>query len=258
VNLKHQIKRLLQPCLELAMRVWTHHHGVRTTVNGTPFRVDWRNRLDFLPVYDIGATQLLDSHLKPGQEAWNVGAHVGVHVLQLCARVGPHGHVIAFEPNPHAAALLKRNIAVNQFSERVTVIQAAVGERAGTTDFFVADANPMSRPERPNPLLKKTRSITVPVVTLDEWFARRNRAPDCLFLDIEGWEIGALLSAQRLLSATPLCIVELHPEAWAWSGHTRNQLEAMMLTLDLEAIPLSGQTDPLAQLGQVWLRRRHA
>jgi hypothetical protein len=61
-----------------------------------------------------------------------------------------------------------------------------------------------------------------------------------------------------VLSATPLCIVELHPNAWAWSGHTRDQLEAMMLALHLEAIPLSGQTDPLAQLGQVWLRRRDA
>jgi FkbM family methyltransferase len=225
-------------------------------VNGTNFRVDARTRLSFSPVYDVGASQLLNSTLRSGDEAWNVGANIGVHVLQMAARVGPSGRVVAFEPNPRAATLLQRNVALNGYSERVTIVRAAVGQQPGTTDFYVRGADPMGRSEQPNPLLPQTTRIQVPVMTLEQFSNGRSKAPDCVFLDIEGWEIGALLGAQQLLPRIPLCIVELHPDAWSWSGHSRTQLEELLRTLELEVVPLSNQRDSLAEHGQVWLRRR--
>ena len=74
---------------------------------------------------------------------------------------------------------------------------------------------------------------------------------------IEGWEIGALLGAERLLrlEPQPVLIVELHPGAWSWSGHSREQLEQLMARHNLKAMPLSNQSDVLAEHGQVWLTR---
>ena len=46
-------------------------------------------------------------------------------------------------------------------------------------------------------------------------------------------------------------IVELHPDAWQWSGHTRGDLERLLDSAGLVARPLSGQRDPLGEHGQV-------
>ncbi len=254
--IKSMFKTVLRPAREAALHLATYRRGVQRTVNGLNFHVDARTRLSFPQAYDVGATQLLVATLKPGDEAWNVGANVGVHVLQMCARVGPTGRVVAFEPNPHAASLLRRNVALNGYTDRVTIVQIAIGEHRGTSDFFLAGSDPMGRPQRPNPLLRQTTRTQVPVLTLDDFLAQRNRAPHCLLIDIEGWEIGALLGAERLLQLEPepLLIVELHPDAWPWSGHSRNQLVQLMARHSLEAVPLSNQSDVLAEHGLAWLR----
>lgn len=226
-------------------------------MNGADIRVDARTRFAFPEAYDTAATELLRAALGPGDEAWNVGASVGVHVLQMCPRVGPTGRVVAFEPNPHAAFFLRRNVALNGYTDRVTVAPVAVGEHSGVSDFYLAGADAMSRPGCPNPLLRQTTRIEVPVLTLDDFLALHNGNPRCLIMDIEGWEIGALLGAERLLQLEPqpVLIVELHPGAWSWSGHSRSQLERLMARHNLKAVPLSNQRDALAEHGQVWFKR---
>jgi FkbM family methyltransferase len=250
------IKRILRPVREVALHLISYRCGVPTTVNGNKFRVDSRTRLSFSPLYDVGASNLLNATLRHGDEAWNVGANVGVHVLQMCACVGPTGHVVAFEPNPEAAKLLRRNVALNGYSERVTIIEAAMGQHPGTTDFYISGANAMGRPQRPNPLLPRTKRIQVPVLTLDQFASERRKRPTCLFMDIEGWEIAALLGGEKLIPRLPLSIVEFHPVSWPWSGHSRAQLEDWLRTFELEVVPLSNQSDPMTELGQVWLRPR--
>ena len=80
-------------------------------------------------------------------------------------------------------------------------------------------------------------------------------APDLVVMDIEGWEIAALEGARSHLGRTRF-IVELHPDAWQWSGHTRADLEGLLDSGGLEARPLSGQRDPLGEHGQVVLQAR--
>ena len=74
-------------------------------------------------------------------------------------------------------------------------------------------------------------------------------------MDIEGWEIAALEGARSHLGRARF-IVELHPDAWQWSGHTRADLEGVLDSGGLEARPLSGQRDPLGEHGQVVLEGR--
>lgn len=188
---------------------------------------------------------------------WNVGANVGIHTLQLAHRVGAQGSVVAFEPNPAAVELLRRNVQLSGYADRVTVVQAAVGERSGETDFFVAGADPMGRPGRANPLLGETTRISVPVITLDGYLKSQPGRPDCIVMDIEGWEIAALRGARTILELEPfpILIVELHQDAWEWSGHCREDLETLLREYNLSVQPLSGQGDPLAQYGRVVLYR---
>ncbi|MGO8833996.1 MAG: FkbM family methyltransferase [Roseiarcus sp.] len=64
----------------------------------------------------------------------DVGAHVGIHTLRFADRVREAGHVMAVEPSPANARLLRTHLV---WSERhnVSVIEAAVGEAEGEIEF---------------------------------------------------------------------------------------------------------------------------
>ena len=251
-------KKALRPLRELALSLATCRHGVTQVLNGVSVQVDARSRFSFPLSYDEEVTNVLSTRLQPGDECWNIGANVGVHVLQLSRLVGPAGRVVAFEPNPTAAMLLARNVALNGYANRVEIIEAAIGQHSGTADFFITGTDPMCRAEAPNPRLSQTQRISVDVTTLDDQLALRTTRPKCILIDIEGWEIGALLAAEAVLrlSPFPLVIVELHPDAWAWSGHSAEQLEMLLHRQELQLTALSGQNDVFAEHGHALLARR--
>jgi FkbM family methyltransferase len=250
-----QFLRRLHPLRERAIQALTHRRGVRRVVNGIPLRVDARSRRTFTPDYDAPVADYLRRRVSAGSEVWNVGANVGVFALQLAHWVGPQGRVVAFEPNPAAAAVLERNVRLNGFEDRVSVARVAVGGAPGTVEFFVSGTDGMGRAGAPNPQLVRARAVTVDVTTLDREAASRGRMPAVVMMDIEGWEIAALQGAGTLIGHTTF-VVELHPSAWRWSGHDRAQLEALLAVHRLEAEPLSGQRDALGELGQVALVAR--
>ena len=258
VTIPSSAKKALRPIRELALSLATYRYGVTQILNGVPVQVDARSRLSFPSSYDEEVTKLLSTQVQPGDQCWNVGANVGVHVLQMCRLVGPHGKVVAFEPNPTAAMLLTRNVAFNGYTDRFELIQAAIGQHSGITDYFIDGTDPMCRAETPNPLLSQTERICVDVTTLDQQLAKRRPQPKCILIDIEGWEIGALLSAESLLQLNPLplIVVELHPDAWAWSGHSAEQLQTLLHRHGLQLTALSGQRDVFNEHGHVLVVRR--
>lgn len=64
----------------------------------------------------------------------DVGANVGLYTVLLC-RTFRHG--ILFEPNPVAAAMARRNLALNGVDDRFRLIDAAVGRAAGSVTIPV-------------------------------------------------------------------------------------------------------------------------
>ena len=246
------IRRSGRAGYELALRVATSGRGVSRTINGLPVRVDSTTRRWLCDDYERPVAAFLRHHIQPGSEVWNVGANVGVYALQLAAWVGPDGHVLAFEPNPLAARRLAENVRLNELEDRIEIVPLAIGETSGEAALFARGTDGMSRLGRPNPLLGGTHGISVPVSTLDEVAGRRQRRPDWVMMDIEGWEIGALKSARQLLGHSRF-VIELHPSAWSWSGHARTDLEDLLREHGLQAVPLTGQSDALAEHGHVFV-----
>lgn len=239
---------------EYLLRMATYHIGMPRVVNGLPLRVASPTRARFTPEYDAGLSAFLRRHVAAGMEVWNVGANVGIHTLQLASWVGPAGRVVAFEPNPAAARLLGENLTLNGLRNRVEVIPAAVGARDGRIDLYVSGADGMARVDRPNPLLARPSAVTVDVMTLDSFVAGRDRVPEWIVMDIEGWEIPALRGARTLWNRTRFA-AELHPWAWPWSGESREAFEALLAEAGLTPIPMAGQTDALSEHGQVVFER---
>ena len=71
-------------------------------------------------------TRFLATNLRPGETVIDAGAGIGYFTLLAADLVGPQGRVLALEPNPQSAALLRRNLELNGFAGRSTVVEAAV------------------------------------------------------------------------------------------------------------------------------------
>ena len=160
-----------------------------------------------IPVEDLYWAQ---SEPETGDLVYDLGANIGVVTIALARRVGPTGRVVAFEPDPGNAAILRRNITAAELTN-VTVVEAAVSAENGTTQF-VADGSIGSglASARAESLLPGSpeRRVTVPVITLATAFAEHG-VPTWIKMDIEGAEVGALQAARDSLAAThPMLAIE--------------------------------------------------
>jgi len=253
-----RVVRLFRPWYDTVLDLTSGGHGIPWMINGVTYRVVPRHRYQMASAYDAHLAAWLTARVRPGQTALDVGANVGVYVLQFAHWSRPDGRVIAVEPNPSARAVLERHVRLNGLDRRVEIVSAAVGAAAGEAALFAFDADGMSRLGAPNPMLaSRATAITVPVVSLDDLCESRALAPDWLFIDIEGFEIVALSGARRLLATRKQSmgiVVEMHPDSWEVAGTSRADAESLLRELGLRAEPLSGQVDPLAVYGHVWLR----
>ncbi len=249
--------RHMRPAYESLLDWSGRGEGIAWEINGVTYRVDPRYRHWLWQNYEAPVAAFLRERLKPGALCLDVGANVGAYVLQLAHWSGPTGQIVAFEPNPNARAILHRHIQMNGLEQRVKVVPAAVGETGGEDILYAADADGMSRLGEPNrAFVGQASEITVPVVTLDEYCRSERLKPDWLLIDIEGFEIAALSGAQELVRECRGAlgiIVEMHPDVWGSANTTRARAEALLADMELRAIPLTGQTDPLRDYGLVYL-----
>lgn len=252
--------RNLRPAYESFLGWSNDGRGLRWTINGVSYRIDPHYRHRMGSQYDSPVAAFLRERIRTGAVCVDVGANVGVYVLQLANWSGPNGKVVAFEPNPAAREVLEKHVRMNELSERVTIVPAAVGAENGEAVLYAADVAGMSRLGAANQAIAdEVSEITVTVVTLDEYCRSRNLLPDWLFIDIEGFEIAALSGARELIKERGRdmnIVVEMHPDVWSSADTTRPQAEALLAELKLRAVALMGQDDALDEHGLVYLEHQ--
>ena len=226
-------------------------------INGVTYKANPHYRHMLGQNYDSAVAEFLRQRVRPGSLCFDVGANVGVYVLQLAHWSRPGGRVVAFEPNPLTLSILREHISLNRINDRVEVVGAAIGASEGEEVFFSVGADGMSRLGAPNRLIAtRTTETKVAVTTLDAYAARTGEDPDWLLIDIEGFEIQAMIGARDLIRRRRGeigIVVEMHPSVWD-SAHTTRQLaEDVLRDFRLRAIPLTGQGDPLGAHGMVYL-----
>ncbi len=140
---------------------------------------------------------LYGQFLRPGDVAIEAGANIGTHTLPLSRLVGPHGRVIAFEPQRHIFQLLCANLVLNECLN-VEAKPAAVGAEIGKIDF------PLMNPREPNNFGAASiytawpTTETVDVVTIDSLGLQRL---DFIKSDVEAFEPQLLAGATRTIDA---------------------------------------------------------
>ncbi len=78
--------------------------------------------------------EAITSLLRPGDCVWDIGAHKGYVTLAAARRVGPRGHVYAFEPAPPNLEYLRRHVDWNK-PGNVGVMPFAVSSKDGSARF---------------------------------------------------------------------------------------------------------------------------
>lgn len=133
----------------------------------------------------------LIARLCPG---WGTFVDIGAHIGSIFASVHDHDpgiRIHAVEADPAKAKNLAKRFPY------CTLHACAVGERAGTTEFYLnPEASGYSSLVKGNP--DRQVPITVEIRTLDHLL--KEAAPDVMKLDIEGAELGALRGGETVIS----------------------------------------------------------
>ena len=190
--------------------------------------------------------QFVRHWLKPGDVFFDVGANLGLFTVTGARRVGPAGHVYAFEPSQREAGFLQRNLERNGLSN-VTVVTAALSDHSGTAQFAVAadgGNNSLMKNEHPQQRIQYWQ--TVPLTTLDEYVAAHSIERIALIkIDVEGGEANVLRGAAGLLSGpnAPAVLAEFCDMTAAGFQSSGHKLYEALATYGYQIFSLSDIED---------------
>ena len=146
--------------------------------------------------YEIQNTELFKYFVKKDMVVVDVGAHIGYYTILASKLVGNSGQVLAFEPEPRNLVDLGTNIELNRCSN-VRVVGKAVSDKNGMAKLYVT-ANASGECGLIEIKHRSRTTVDVETVTLDSIIG--DIPVDIIKIDVEGGEMGVLLSAKNLLS----------------------------------------------------------
>lgn len=154
---------------------------------------------------------------------WDIGAFMGYHALAFAALVGPAGHVVTFEPNPHNVERIEMNLSKNpDLAPRVAIIPQALSDQDGQATFLLSrriETAESSGSHLKGALPPELASVyasfeesTVDTVRADTLLGQaRVPPPELVKLDVEGAEFLVLAGGTDMLATVrPTLVVEVH------------------------------------------------
>ena len=168
--------------------------------------------------YEAGFTQVFLALAQESTRFLDVGANIGFFTL-LAAKTMTDGRVWSIEPDPDNVRILRANVALNGFQERVNVSHAAASDADGEVFFstlgydanigarFTAkDEDTLLARSLPNaPVPTKVRALTADTLL-------REQRIDLVKIDVEGHEPSVLAGMQRILEENrPIIVSEFAP-----------------------------------------------
>jgi FkbM family methyltransferase len=140
--------------------------------------------------------RFLEKLCSAGDIVIEAGANIGAHTVVIARRVGPAGHVVAFEPQRLAFQTLCANVALNSFAH-VDCYWAALGAQRGS--ITVPELDPAEHINFGGLSLRNAQpGRSVPCVTLDD-FVTLPRLK-LVKIDVEGMEGDVLRGGLQLIA----------------------------------------------------------
>lgn len=132
----------------------------------------------------------------------DVGAGRGLFSLGFCSLTG--GTAYAFEPSPYMREGLWKNVQLNPEYD-VRVVPIALGAESGEVDMGRNGGSQLAIHR------DKQDGLTVQTEALDNYICENEVAPDCIKIDVEGYELEVIKGALNCLRKhKPLVFLEVH------------------------------------------------
>lgn len=180
-----------------------------------------------------GGSGPLPELLNEGDTFIDIGANHGSFSIVAAELVGTSGRVVAVEPQPRLAGLVRQSLTANAPC-KFEVHAVACGEREDEVSFFVPLASSGASGVFPDFSARVfNRELTVPLRRFDDLVDWRAFSGEILIkLDVEGSELAFLRGAEQMLRARrPVIMMEVNPDTMRAAGVTRELLLSELLAL---------------------------
>jgi len=209
-TLKDLLNRFPVPVPKKVGRNWWLSH---------PLQVRWKTEAHIL--------SWAEQVLRKGDTVIDVGAHAGWISLASSGIVGSNGHVVAIEPSPPLASLIRYHRTVN-LAFSIVVEEFAATDSRGIADFFIynrglSSINALSESSvaREAPSTSSIERICVNTRSLDDYCKFNKLIPNLIKIDVEGAELLAIRGASTILAEhKPALILAVHPPLMPCGGET--------------------------------------
>ena len=157
---------------------------------------------------------ILRDEVTEGMTVIDLGANIGYTTLSMCKNVGISGRVYAIEPDPHNIDILTKNIEHNGYNDNCKIVQAAIDNKDGNLEFWIAHAPNLNSVQKTKNSIRK---IDVPALSLPSFIEKEmsGEYPNFIKMDIEGHEVkvfeGALDYFTKNNGKTKI-LMEVHPQ----------------------------------------------
>jgi len=150
-----------------------------------------------------GDVDIIKKYTPVGGTVLDVGGNIGSLTIAAAEHIGASGTVHTFEPSPKFFKIILANVACNEFSERVTTHQVALGASKDTVFLNEAVADDTTNHVA-------ATGTAVPQNTLDSFTTSLSHI-DFLKIDVEGYELEVLKGAKETLRKTAVLYIEFIP-----------------------------------------------
>ncbi len=144
---------------------------------------------------DLRETTWCLAHIREGMTLADCGAHHGVFTVVFSKAVGPTGRVMAWEALPKNAAVIEKNLMLNQ-CKNVVVRPFALGDERKRMLLLAGDDGNTALAR--NDQDADGAMIEVESVRLDDEISKDTRV-DFIKIDVEGSDLKMMRGAQRVL-----------------------------------------------------------
>ena len=162
-------------------------------------------------LYDCGLTELFKEKIRKDDLVIDIGAHVGYFTCLAASLVGEYGEVIAFEPSSENYELLRKNIQINGFGDRVKCFNSALGSISDIKELHLSKDNTGGHSLRAElvPNINNGASESVNVISLYTFLGPKPIS--FIKIDVQGYELEVLKGCD--LTYTRIVWCELWSEA---------------------------------------------
>ncbi len=200
----------------------------------------------------------MEKHVKPGMTCLDIGANFGLHALLMCKLASGEGHVFCVEPIPANLYLLRRNLKLNGFDSRSTIIESAISDSEAPFIEMRVDSSglePSASLSHSNVQGTTAASIKVNNVRLDSLPTLRQRKIDFIKIDVEGAEFKVLQGGAEILKTQkPTLLIEVHSYALPSFDSSAEELESYLVRIGYKIDGFRICRTPTVPIITFWLR----